>query len=57
MKIVINYMSHFFREKLTIILKDVAKQSAQKKTKKSGKKKQQPGSKKQHLKNKCVMRI
>ena len=49
MKIVINYMSHFFRGKLKIVLKDVAKQSAQQKTKKSGKKKQQPGSK-----NKCV---
>ena len=46
MKIVINYMSHFFRGKLKIVLKDVAKQSAQQKTKKSGKKKQQPGSKK-----------
>ena len=54
MKIVINYMSHFFRRKLKIVLKDVAKQSAQQKTKKSGKKKQQPGSKKQSPKNKCV---
>ena len=54
MKIVINYMSHFFRGKLKIVLKDVAKQSAQQKTKKSGKKKQQPGSKKQSPKNKCV---
>ena len=53
MKIVINYMSCFFRGKLKIILKDVAKQSAQQKTKKSGKKKQQPGSKKQSPKNKC----
>ena len=44
MKIVIKYMSHFFRGKLKIMLKDVAKQSAQQKTKKSGKKKQQPGS-------------
>ena len=56
MKIVINYMSHFFRGKLKIVLKDVAKQSAQQKTKKSGKKKQQPGSKKQSPKNKCVMK-
>ena len=54
MKIVINYMSRFFRGKLKIVLKDVAKQSAQQKTKKSGKKKQQPGSKKQSPKNKCV---
>ena len=54
MKIVINYMSCFFRGKLKIVLKDVAKQSAQQKTKKSGKKKQQPGSKKQSSKNKCV---
>ena len=54
MKIVINYMSRFFRGKLKIILKDVAKQSAQQKTKKSGKIKQQPGSKKQSPKNKCV---
>ena len=54
MKIVINYMSCFFRGKLKIVLKDVAKQSAQQKTKKSGKKKQQPGSKKQSPKNKCV---
>ena len=38
MKIVINYMSRFFRGKLKIVLKDVAKQSAQQKTKKSGKK-------------------
>ena len=38
MKIVINYMSHFFRGKLKIVLKDVAKESAQQKTKKSGKK-------------------
>ena len=49
-------MSRFFRGKLKIVLKDVAKQSAQKKTKKSGKKKQQPGSKKQSPKNKCVMK-
>ena len=56
MKIVINYMSRFFRGKLKIVLKDVAKQSAQQKTKKSGKKKQQPGSKKQSPKNKCVMK-
>ena len=34
-----NYMSRFFRGKLKIVLKDVAKQSAQQKTKKSGKKK------------------
>ena len=54
MKIVINYMSHFFRGKLKIVLKDVAKQSSQQKTKKSGKIKQQPGSKKQSPKNKCV---
>ena len=33
MKIVINYMSRFFRGKLKIVLKDVAKQSAQKKDK------------------------
>ena len=38
------------------MLKDVAKQSAQQKTKKSGKKKPQPGSKKQSPKNKCVMK-
>ena len=56
MKIVINCMSCFFRGKLKIVLKDVAKQSAQQKTKKSGKKKQQPGSKKQSPKNKCVMK-
>ena len=54
MKIVIDYMSHFFRGKLKIVLKDVAKQSAQQKTKESGKIKQQPGSKKQSPKNKCV---
>ena len=54
MKIVINYMSRFFRGRLKIVLKDVAKQSAQQKTKKSGKKKQQPGSKKQSPKNNCV---
>ena len=54
MKIVIKYMSRFFRGKLKVMLKDVAKQSAQQKTKKSGKKKQQPGSKKQSPKNKCV---
>ena len=54
MKIVIKYMSRFFRGKLKIVLKDVAKQSAQQKTKKSGKKKQQPGSKRQSPKNKCV---
>ena len=30
MKIVINYMSRFFRGKLKVVLKDVAKQSAQK---------------------------
>ena len=40
MKIVINCMSRFFRGKLKIVLKDVAKQSAQQKTKNSGKKKQ-----------------
>ena len=56
MKIVINYMSRFFRGKLKIVLKDVAKQSAQQKTKKSGKIKQQPGSKKQSPKNKRVMK-
>ena len=36
MKIVINYMSRF-SGKTKIVLKDVAKQSAQQKTKKSGK--------------------
>ena len=51
MKIVINYMSHFFRGKLKIVLKDVTKQSAQQKTKKSGKKKQQPAKSEEQVCN------
>ena len=49
------HMSFFFRGKLKIILKDVAKKSASTR-KKSGKKQTQAGSKKQSTKKKPVMK-